>query len=110
MAGDTHLTRRKRRNPRRLEGKRILELVPQFHLDCGPEKSVTAARKFIECSRISPPAMLVVQRNEHTQDRYFWGLKGLFSAQYVEDNHFMFPSLEVLRTQFESDSQDDSVA
>lgn len=54
--------------------------------------------------------MLVVQRNEHTQDRYFWGLKGLFSAQYVEDNHFMFPSLEVLRTQFESDSQDDSVA
>ena len=24
---------------------------------------------------------------------FFWGEKGLFSAQYAEENHFLFPSL-----------------
>ncbi|MFM7369379.1 MAG: DUF3155 domain-containing protein, partial [Sphaerospermopsis kisseleviana] len=29
---------------------------------------------------------------------YFWAEKGLFGAQYVEENHFLFPSLRVLET------------
>ena len=29
----------------------------------------------------------------NTTDRFFWGEKGLFSAQYAEENHFLFPSL-----------------
>ena len=37
-----------------------------------------------------------VRRNEHTTDRFFWGEKGLFSAQYAEENHFLFPSLKVV--------------
>ncbi len=36
------------------------------------------------------------RRNEHTTDRFFWGEKGLFSAQYAEENHFLFPSLKVV--------------
>ncbi|MEW6496645.1 MAG: DUF3155 domain-containing protein, partial [Cyanobacteriota bacterium] len=27
---------------------------------------------------------------------YFWAEKGLFGAQYVEENHFLFPSLRIL--------------
>jgi hypothetical protein len=55
---------------------------------------VTAARKFIHAHSIVPPALLLVRRNEHTTDRYFWAEKGLFGAQYVEENHFLFPSLK----------------
>nr|WP_290227339.1 DUF3155 domain-containing protein [Trichocoleus desertorum] len=88
--------RRKRKSRRRLEGRRILELVPQFSIESGEEKPVTAARKFIQAQAILPPALLLVRRNEHTTDRYFWAEKGLFSAQYVEENHFLFPSLRVL--------------
>ena len=40
-----------------------------------------------------PPALVNVRRNEHTTDKFFWGEKGLFSAQYAEENHFLFPSL-----------------
>ena len=39
---------------------------------------------------------LNVRRNEHTTDRFFWGEKGLFSAQYAEENHFLFPSLRAI--------------
>ena len=56
---------------------------------------MTAARKFIHSEGIAPPALLLVKRNEHTTDRYFWAEKGLFGAQYVEENHFLFPSLKV---------------
>jgi hypothetical protein len=45
-----------------------------------------------------PPALLLVKRNEHTTDRYFWAEKGLFGAQYVEENHFLFPSLRTLES------------
>jgi hypothetical protein len=76
-----------------LEGRKILELIPQFSLDSGEEKPVTAARNYIQNCRIAPPALLLVRRNEHTIDRYFWAEKGLFGAQYVEENHFLFPSL-----------------
>ena len=62
------------------------------------EKPVTAARKFIQAEGILPPALLLVKRNEHTTDRYFWAEKGLFGAQYVEENHFLFPSLRVLES------------
>jgi hypothetical protein len=41
----------------------------------------------------------VVKRNEHTTDRYFWAEKGLFGAQYVEENHFLFPSLQSIDLQ-----------
>lgn len=85
--------RRKRKSRRRLEGRRILEQVPQYSIECGEDKPVTAARKFIHTENISPPALLLVKRNEHTTDRYFWAEKGLFGAQYVEENHFLFPSL-----------------
>ncbi|MEN9216442.1 MAG: DUF3155 domain-containing protein [Gloeomargarita sp. HHBFW_bins_162] len=85
--------RRKRRSRRRLEGRKILECVPQFTLDTGEDKPVTAARRFIHANGIAPPALLLVRRNEHTVDRYFWAEKGLFGAQYVEENHFLFPSL-----------------
>jgi hypothetical protein len=88
--------RRKRKSRRRQEGRRILEHVPQYSIESGEEKPVTAARKFIQAEGIAPPALLLVKRNEHTTDRYFWAEKGLFGAQYVEENHFLFPSLRTL--------------
>lgn len=88
--------RRKRKSRRRLEGRRILEAVPQFSIESGEEKPVTAARNYIHAQGIRPPALLLVKRNEHTTDRYFWAEKGLFGAQYVEENHFLFPSLRLL--------------
>ncbi|EAW36556.1 DUF3155 domain-containing protein [Lyngbya sp. PCC 8106] len=86
--------RRKRKSRRRQEGRRILECVPQYSISSGEEKPVTAARRFIHAEGIIPPALLLVKRNEHTTDRYFWAEKGLFGAQYVEENHFLFPSLK----------------
>lgn len=103
------MARRKRKDPRRLEGRRILDLVPRFRLDCGEEKAVTAARKYIQDRGIPAPAILIVQRGERAQERFFWGFKGLFSAQYVEENHFMFPSLDMLRHQYQ-EVEDGSVA
>ncbi len=88
--------RRKRKSRRRQEGRRILECVPQYSISSGEDKPVTAARKFIHAEGIIPPAVLLVKRNEHTTDRYFWAEKGLFGAQYVEENHFLFPSLKQL--------------
>jgi hypothetical protein len=88
--------RRKRKSRRRQEGRRILEHVPQYSIESGEDKPVTAARKFIQAEGILPPALLLVKRNEHTTDRYFWAEKGLFGAQYVEENHFLFPSLRTL--------------
>jgi Protein of unknown function (DUF3155) len=88
--------RRKRKSRRRQEGRRILEHVPQYNIESGEDKPVTAARKFIQTAKIAPPALLLVKRNEHTTDRYFWAEKGLFGAQYVEENHFLFPSLRTL--------------
>jgi len=94
--GDRLARRRKRKSRRRQEGRRILEHVPQYSIESGEDKPVTAARKFIQAEGIAPPALLLVKRNEHTTDRYFWAEKGLFGAQYVEENHFLFPSLRVL--------------
>ncbi len=88
--------RRKRKSRRRQEGRRILECVPQYSIESGEDKPVTAARKFIHAEGIAPPALLLVKRNEHTTDRYFWAEKGLFGAQYVEENHFLFPSLKMM--------------
>lgn len=97
--------KRKRKSRRRQEGRKILELVPQFNLESGEDKPVTAARKYIAAQGIVPPALLVVKRNEHTTDRYFWAEKGLFGAQYVEENHFLFPSLRVVTPPTNSKSQ-----
>ncbi|MFS8867880.1 DUF3155 domain-containing protein [Synechococcus sp. H65.1] len=88
--------KRKRKSRRRLEGRKILDLIPQYKLDSGEEKSVTAARRYIQENSIQPPALILVRRNEHTVDRFFWAEKGLFGAQYVEENHFLFPSLRSL--------------
>ncbi|WP_267382804.1 DUF3155 domain-containing protein [Cyanobacterium sp. uoEpiScrs1] len=85
--------KRKRKSRRRQEGRKILEIVPQYSIESGEDKPVTAARKHIGAIGIQPPALLIVKRNEHTTDRYFWAEKGLFGAQYVEENHFLFPSL-----------------
>ena len=84
--------KRKRISRRRLAGQRVLAHVPTHNLETGEHKPVTAARRFIAEGGIVAPALLNVRRNEHTTDRFFWGEKGLFSAQYAEENHFLFPS------------------
>ena len=88
--------KRKRISRRRLAGQRVLAHVPTFHLETGEYKPVTAARRYIAESGLISPAILNVRRNEHTTDRFFWGEKGLFSAQYAEENHFLFPSLRLI--------------
>jgi len=88
--------KRKRVSRRRLAGQRVLAHVPTFNLDTGNHKPVTAARRYIAASALVPPAIINVRRNEHTTDRFFWGEKGLFSAQYAEENHFLFPSLRLI--------------
>jgi len=88
--------KRKRISRRRLAGQRVLAHVPTFNLETGSHKPVTAARRFIAESELQAPAILNVRRNEHTTDRFFWGEKGLFSAQYAEENHFLFPSLRLI--------------
>ena len=85
--------KRKRISRRRLAGQRVMAHVPTFHLETGEYKPVTAARRYIAEAAITSPAVVNVRRNEHTTDRFFWGEKGLFSAQYAEENHFLFPSL-----------------
>jgi hypothetical protein len=93
--------KRKRKSRRRQEGRKILSLVPQYNIESGEYKPVTAARKYISAKGIAPPALVVVRRNEHTTDRYFWAEKGLFGAQYVEENHFLFPSLRIVQPEEE---------
>ncbi len=88
--------KRKRISRRRLAGQRVLAHVPTFHLETGEHKPVTAARRYIAEIGLTSPAILNVRRNEHTTDRFFWGEKGLFSAQYAEENHFLFPSLRLI--------------
>ncbi len=85
--------KRKRISRRRLAGQRVMAHVDTFHLETGEYKPVTAARRYIAEATINAPAIVNVRRNEHTTDRFFWGEKGLFSAQYAEENHFLFPSL-----------------
>ena len=65
---------------------------------------VTAARRYIAETGLEAPALLNVRRNEHTTDRFFWGEKGLFSAQYAEENHFLFPSLRLIVDQVGEDN------
>ena len=74
----------------------MLAHVHTFNLETGSHKPVTAARRYIAEQALVPPALLNVRRNEHTTDRFFWGEKGLFSAQYAEENHFLFPSLRAI--------------
>jgi len=88
--------KRKRISRRRLAGQRVLAHVSTHHLETGNYKPVTAARRFIAEGALVPPALLNVRRNEHTTDRFFWGEKGLFSAQYAEENYFLFPSLRAI--------------
>jgi hypothetical protein len=88
--------KRKRISRRRLAGQRVLAHVATFNLETGSHKPVTAARRYIAEQALVPPAILNVRRNEHTTDRFFWGEKGLFSAQYAEENHFLFPSLRAI--------------
>ncbi len=88
--------KRKRISRRRLAGQRVMAHVPTFHLETGEYKPVTAARRYIAETAINAPAVVNVRRNEHTTDRFFWGEKGLFSAQYAEENHFLFPSLRTI--------------
>ena len=87
---------RKRISRRRLAGQRVLAHVSTHHLETGEYKPVTAARRYIAEAGLVPPALLNVRRNEHTTDRFFWGEKGLISAQYAEENHFLFPSLRTI--------------
>ena len=88
--------KRKRISRRRLAGQRVMAHVPTFHLETGEYKPVTAARRYIAETAIASPAVVNVRRNEHTTDRFFWGEKGLFSAQYAEENHFLCPSLRII--------------
>ena len=84
--------KRKRISRRRLAGQRVLAHVATYHLETGEHKPVTAARRYIAEAGLKSPALINVRRNEHTTDRFFWGEKGLFSAQYAEENHFLFPA------------------
>ncbi len=68
--------KRKRISRRRLAGQRVMAHVPIYHI---------AARRFIAENALSAPSVFNVRRNEHTTDRFFWGEKGLFSAQYAEE-------------------------
>ena len=88
--------KRKRISRRRLAGQRVMAHVQTIHLETGEYKPVTAARRYIAETAINAPAIVNVRRNEHTTDRFFWGEKGLFSAQYAEENHFLFPSLRTI--------------
>ena len=88
--------KRKRISRRRLAGQRVMAHVPIYHIETGKHKPVTAARRFIAENALTAPTVFNVRRNEHTTDRFFWGEKGLFSAQYAEENHFLFPSLKVV--------------
>ena len=88
--------KRKRISRRRLAGQRVLSHVPIFHLEAQEFKPVTEARRYIAEAGLTSPAIINVRRNEHTTDRFFWGEKGLFSAQYAEENHFLFPSLRTV--------------
>jgi len=88
--------KRKRISRRRLAGQRVLAHVQTHNLETGDHKPVTAARRYIAESSLVAPALLNVRRNEHPTDRFFWGEKGLFSAQYAEENHFLFPSLRAI--------------
>ena len=88
--------KRKRISRRRLAGQRVMAHVQTFHLETGEYKPVTAARRYIAETAINAPAIVNVRRSEHTTDRFFWGEKGLFSAQYAEENHFLFPSLRTI--------------
>ena len=88
--------KRKRISRRRLAGQRVLSYVPSFNLDTGELKPVTAARHYIAKRELKPPALINVRRNEHTTDRFFLGEKGLFSAHYAAENHFLFPSLKAI--------------
>ena len=88
--------KRKRISRRRLAGQRVLGHVPTYHLETGEHKPGTAARRYIAEAGLFAPSLVNVRRNEHTTDRFFWGEKGLFSAQYAEENHFLFPSLRVI--------------
>ena len=88
--------KRKRVSRRRLAGQRVLAHVPTFNLETGEHKPVTAARRYIADSSLMPPALINVRRNEHTTDRFFWGEKGLFSAQYAEENHFLSEEIQLL--------------
>ena len=88
--------KRKRISRRRLAGQRVLAHVSTYHLETGEYKPVTAARRYIAEQCLNSPSIVNVRRNEHTTDRFFWGEKGLFSAQYAEENHFLFPSLRLI--------------
>ena len=88
--------KRKRISRRRLAGQRVMAHVPIYHIETGKHKPVTAASRFIAENALSAPSVFNVRRNEHTTDRFFWGEKGLFSAQYAEENHFLYPSLKVV--------------
>lgn len=46
--------KRKRKSRRRQEGRKILELVPNYNIESGDEKPVTAARKYIASLGIVP--------------------------------------------------------
>jgi len=85
-------------------GQRVLAHIPTHNLETGEHKPVTAARRFIAESGLQPRPLLNVRRNEHTTDRFFWGEKGLFSAQYAEENHFLFPSLRLIVDQIGEDA------
>lgn len=60
--------RRKRKSRRRQEGRKILEHIPQFSIDSGEDKPVTAARKYIHTHGILPPGA-VACKTQRTYNR-----------------------------------------
>jgi hypothetical protein len=74
-------------------------MVPQYRVIDPQDKSVTAARRFIEEHGIAPPAVVSVQRGQQAAERFFWSTRGLFGARYAEENYFLFPTLQQLAYQ-----------
>jgi hypothetical protein len=85
-----------RTSRRRMQGQRILNLVPTHQIIGNGVIGVTAARKFVSGNRICCPAIIHVRRNDYTVDSFFLAEKGMFSLSYTEFNWVLFPCLKDL--------------
>ena len=87
--------KRKRISRRRLAGQRVLAHSQPITLK--PVNTSRSQRLAVTSLKaLWFPSSSERALNEHTTDRFFWGEKGLFSAQYAEENHFLFPSLRTI--------------
>lgn len=87
----------KRVSFRHMLGKELMRCVPSYELKAGDLTPVTAARHYVANHGIKPPALLLVNRNEHTVDRFYWSIGGMYGAMYAEMNYLNFSCLSAMR-------------